>query len=207
MNIDILKPANYDVKLHFAQLKLGPLIDIPTQYKKHSSTLIDHVYASSKKLTGFVMEADISDHYTVGLHTDQFQKTKQERSREASMQLLLGYLKQYLRCQDWSTVLNDNTINAFSTFELILAEAYNLCCPVTSKTLKTRPLEPWFTPGLLKSRYTKEKYHRIARKKNTVKTWDIFHKYRNVYKRIILTAKILYYGKEFTKRRSGWPSV
>jgi hypothetical protein len=141
MNIDILKPANYDVKLHFAQLKLGPLIEIPTRCNKHSSTLIDHVYASSKKLTGFVFETDISD---------QFQKTKQEHSREAPMhdQLLLGYLKQYLRCQDWSTVLNDNTINAFSTFELILAEANNLCCPVTSKTLKTCPLEPWFTPGL-----------------------------------------------------------
>jgi hypothetical protein len=64
MNIDILKLANYDVKLHFAQLKLGPLIDIPTRCNKHSSTLIDHVYASSKKLTGFVLETDISDHYT-----------------------------------------------------------------------------------------------------------------------------------------------
>jgi hypothetical protein len=135
MNIDILKPENYDVKLHFAQLKLGLLIDIPTWCNKHSSTLINHGYASSKKLTGFVLETDISDHYTVGLHSDQFQKTKQERSREAPMhdQLSLGYLKQYLRCQDWSTVLNNNTINAFSTFELILAEANNLCCPVTTK--------------------------------------------------------------------------
>jgi hypothetical protein len=41
----------------------------------------------------------------------------------------------------------------------------------------------------------------LHEKKNTVKTWDRFRKNRNLNKRIICTAKILYYGKEFTKSK------
>jgi hypothetical protein len=38
-------------------------------------------------------------------------------------------------------------------------------------------------------------------KKEHGKTWDRFRKHSNLYKIIICTAKILYYGKEFTKSK------
>jgi hypothetical protein len=73
-NIDLMMPDNIEVKLTFAEMGLGPLIDQPTRINNKSATLIDHIYSSNHKLSGFILGTDISDHFTTGLYPDQFKQ-------------------------------------------------------------------------------------------------------------------------------------
>jgi hypothetical protein len=79
----------------------------------------------------------------------------------------LTYLRTFLRCVDWRPVLEDDTPTPLATFDALLNEANLICCPPTTKTLKNRHIEPWFTRGFMRSRFVKEKLHRHARQKNT----------------------------------------
>jgi hypothetical protein len=45
----------------------------------------------------------------------------------------LSYLKDFLSCVDWSPVLNDNTANSFLSFEKIIKDANDICCPTIKK--------------------------------------------------------------------------
>jgi hypothetical protein len=76
-NIDALKPENTDVKMTFAELGLGPQIDQATRTKFKSATLLDQIYCSNRKLSGFILETDISDHFTVGLFHDKIFKYRE----------------------------------------------------------------------------------------------------------------------------------
>jgi hypothetical protein len=77
-NIDALKPENTDVKMTFAELGLGPLIDQPTRTTFKRATLLDQIYCSNRKLSGFILETDISDHFTVGLFHDKIFKYREK---------------------------------------------------------------------------------------------------------------------------------
>jgi hypothetical protein len=77
----------------------------------------------------------------------------------------LTSLRTFLQCIDWRPVLEDNTPTAFASFDALLNEANLICCPPTTKILKTRPIEPWFTRGFMRSRFVEEKLHRQARQK------------------------------------------
>jgi hypothetical protein len=75
-NIDLMMPDNIEVKLTFAEMGLGPLIDQPRRINNKSATLIDHIYSSNRKRSDFILETDISDHFTTGFYPDQFKKLK-----------------------------------------------------------------------------------------------------------------------------------
>jgi hypothetical protein len=80
-----------------------------------------------------------------------------------------------------------------------MEEANLICCPPVSTKLRSTPKEPWFIPGLLRSRYVKEKLYRKCRQKNTPENWSKYRNYRNCYNRCLRSAKVRYYNQEFDK--------
>jgi hypothetical protein len=82
----------------------------------------------------------------------------------------LDYFKRYLECVNWDIVLNDNCTAAFVSFDKIISDANQICCPTIRKVLSNSPIEPWFSKSMLKSRATKEKLYKKAKSSgNTVK--------------------------------------
>jgi hypothetical protein len=73
-------------------------------------------------------------------------------------------MRQFLNCSDWTPVISDCTATYFDKFAKIMQDASEICCPMTTKTLSSKPREPWFLKGLLVSQGTKESLHRQARK-------------------------------------------
>jgi hypothetical protein len=71
LNIHALKPENTDVEMTFAEVGLGPLIDQATRKTFKSATLLDQIYCSNRKLSGFIGDTDIADHFIVGLFHDK----------------------------------------------------------------------------------------------------------------------------------------
>jgi hypothetical protein len=66
------------------------------------------------------------------------------------------------------------------------------------KTMCMRPIEPWFSKGLLKSCATKEKLHRKT-KKGRILDLEKYKMFRNIYYSLIRAAKLIYYTKAFNK--------
>jgi hypothetical protein len=187
----------------FASLGMGPLIDRPTRISATgSATLLDHIYSNQRHLTGFIIESDVSDHYCTGLYPDKFNKRKHiptERIAPLHDNRSLKYLRKYLQCVNWESVTNDNSTSAFNKFNAIMEEANLICCPPVSTKLRSTPKELWFIPGLLRSRYVKEKLYRKCRQKNTPENWSKYRNYRNCYNRCLRSAKVRYYNQEFDK--------
>jgi hypothetical protein len=59
--------------------------------------------------------------------------------------------------------LKDNSTAAFVSFDKIISEANQICCPTIRKVLSNSLIEPWFSKSMLRSRATKEKLYKKAK--------------------------------------------
>jgi hypothetical protein len=157
------KPENCDVLTHFASLGMGHTIDQPTRICEKSATLIDNIFTSDRCMSGFILQTDITDHMTLGICPKIGEKHEthklSEKTYSAPLQdtRSLSYLRDYLKTAKWESVTSDLSVNAFTTFQSKIKEATSICCPLTEKTFKAKPIEPWYSLCLLNSKYTLSK--------------------------------------------------
>jgi hypothetical protein len=111
----------------------------------------------------------------------------------------LDYFKRYLECVNWDIVLNDNSTAAFVSFDKIISDANQICCPTIRKVLSNSPIEPWFSKSMLRSRATKEKLYKKAKSSGDTVKWQFYKRFCNVYNRVIRASKLKYYTTEFSK--------
>lgn len=197
-NVDILKPENVNFLDDLNVLGLPNLIANATRITEKSSTALDLIITNENVAEAGIIETDITDHLTTYLTI----LTKKEALSSKMMPLhdirSLNYLKNLLKCIDWSPVLNDNSDESFKTFEKILHESRDICCPNEEKlNIKARPNEPWFSRGLRVSRKTKEKLFTKTRKKKGTPNYEKYITYRRIYNNLCKKAKIEYYFREF----------
>ena len=204
MNIDILDVRKNGLIEVFAERGLGSRIDIPTRFFKKSATCIDHIYTDIKSATAFVYENDISDHYTTCITlNNKATKTKSlpETYRsplhdDRSLEYLRDYLKAYGKSTKWKEVLSCKTPKAFDIFETILKEAIQICCPTVLKNRSKIPINPWFSPDLIKRRSEKEKLHRKARTNKSDENWEAYRTINKQYNKECRKAKNDYYAEQ-----------
>ena len=204
-NLDLARKENETIREFFEERKLSSMIDIPTRVKKGSKTIVDHIYTNIKGRNSFVIETDITDHYTTALILEEGKKSKVkevEITAPLHSEKAIESLKNYLKKVDWKPVLNDKTKNCFYAFRSIMKKATDECTPWRSKTLKSRNTQDkWFINGLRKSKLVKEKLKNKARKINTTEAWSNYENYRNCYNKIIRKAKHEYYKAELEKAK------
>jgi hypothetical protein len=135
-NIDLSGGDNAEITAHFCASGLGQLINQLTCITHTSSSCIDNVFSSLRGTSGFILEADIADHLVVGILPAS--KSKVKITPKYILSPLqdprsLSYLKDFLSCVERSPVLKDNTANSFLSFEKIIKDANDICCPTILK--------------------------------------------------------------------------
>jgi hypothetical protein len=156
-------------------------------------------------MSGFILQTDITDHMTlsicpkIGVKHETNKLSEKTYSTPLPDTRYLSYLlRDYLKTAKWESVTSDLSVNAFTTFQSKIKEATSIWCPLTEKTFKDKPIEPWYSLGLLNSKYTLSKLFRKARTKKTTEAWARYKSYRNLYYKLIKTAKYIFYKKEFS---------
>jgi hypothetical protein len=98
---------------------------------------------------------------------------------------------------------SDDPQTAYNHFSDTFTNFYSPYFPI--KTIKfnrnIHKLEPWISKGLLISRCNKLKLSNLAAKKPTPSNIDTFKTYRNIYNKLIRTAKKFYCEKELEKNK------
>ena len=204
-NIDLGKKENEHIKEFFEEKRLSSMIDIPTRVKKGSKTIVDHIYTNMKGKNSYVIESDITDHYTIALALEEGKKPVLKEVKITSplhSEKAMESLKDYLRKTDWNPVLNNKTKHCFYTFRSIIKKATDECTPWRTKTLKNRNIkEEWFIKSMKLAKIKKEKLKNKARRSNTTEAWNNYEEYRNCYNKIIRRAKHDYYKDELEKAK------
>ena len=163
-NINLLNAESHKATNEFLNVMLSnslyPAITKPTRISEHSATVIDNIYCNTvtDSMTG-ILYKEISDHLPIFIINSTKIKKLQTSNPILTRNLCaenISRLKHKLSSIDWSNVTDCSDVKlAYSNFVAIYSKHYNECCPFQSrKNVKKRD---WMTPGLLKSRSTKER--------------------------------------------------
>ena len=187
------------------------LITRPTRVSGNSATLIDHILTNTALNchNTFIICSRLSDHFPV-IHQINFNKAKTKlkhfESRNFSQENINKF-KNLLSNYRWNHVTDLNctqetTNNFLSTFDAL----FNAFFPIkTSNFNKSfNPIEPWMSSSLLDIQKSKHFLAKISFKNPNRDAVAEFKTYRNLYNRVIKTAKKLYFKKqlEINKKKS-----
>ena len=139
-----------------------PAITKPTRITEYSATVIDNIFCNNltDSLTGIIYE-DVSDHLPIFIINSMKVKKLKLSCTMPSRNLCqrnLTKLNEILCNFDWSCITEQrDPETAYCNFVDKCMKMYDECCPTLHKDKKKLVKNIWMTPGLLKSRKTKEK--------------------------------------------------
>lgn len=212
-NLDVLKfsdnrfIAEYlDTLFSFGFLQV---ITKPTRIHNESATIIDHVITndSRQSFETVIVCSNISDHFPILHflnHDKPISQPKTFKSRNFSADNVNSFRTSLGRLS-WNHVLNTNdTQISYNNFSDTFYTLYELHFPETTKNFNKNihKIEPWMTPGLLKSRLTKFDLDDINIKSPSFLNSANYKKFRNIYNSTLRTAKKLYFDNEFETHKS-----
>ena len=185
------------------------VVSKPTRCTDSSATLIDHVVTNSvsDKYDSIILISQLSDHFPV-LHflecSKQLSSPKSIASRDFS-DANLEKFRASLSALGWNDVtsLSDPqlALNNFSdTFTLL----YDMHFPLTTKKFNKNfhKIEPWITSGLLTSRWKKIELEKFLLVNPSPASKTLFKTFRNVYNKILRSAKKMYFEKQLFLNQS-----
>ena len=187
-----------------------PSACIPTRITNTTASLLDNIFSSLTLVRNSILMSDISDHFPVFSVYD-FSDSLPRRSQEAGFSSLkfndqgLHILRSRLAGRSWSISKNGSDIDSlFNSFYDSLKEViFDTCdAPQSNPASKrTTPLNPWMTPGLLKS-WRKKNYlwkaYRCSKPFSRDSRLQLFKAYRRVYNSLCRRAKSLFYHRKFS---------
>jgi len=213
--------TNLDVLLHDSSSNISDYINIlstygllqvvtkPTRCTDHSATIIDHV-ATNANLSVYeslIITSRVSDHFPVVF----FIPTNKPRicvksifARDFS-EANLNKFKSTLHSIRWHDVLNENDPQlAYNMFSDTFFNLYDLQFPKSEiKFNKSfHKIEPWMSKGLLTSRREKLRLASYVSRNPSALASQTYKTYRNLFNKLLRSAKKLYYEKELAKNVS-----
>ena len=184
------------------------LITRPTRVSGNSATLLDHILTNSTVNchNSYILCSRLSDHFPV-IHQIDFKKEKTKpksfESRNFSQENINKFKNSLLNYR-WNHVTNQTctqeaTNNFLSTFDTL----FNAFFPVkTSKVNKLfNPIEPWMSSGILISKKRKTFLAKTSLKNPSMAAVTEFKTYRNLYNRVIKSAKKLHFKKQLESNK------
>ena len=208
-NVDLLTVGENALSFDFLNRMHGlsfiPVISKPTRVTNTSATLIDNIFISTPALyTSGIFATDISGHFPIFVKINdyfQHQANSVTENKVVKYRLInentVSALKDRLCGIDWDTVINNNDSNiAFTELERLVYQAYNICCPITAKTICKKQLrKPWISREILSLIRRREAYA-ILYKSN--KLPPVYYKaFRNFVTGKIRSSKRNYYQTKF----------
>jgi len=211
-NIDILKMDSHKPSADYINslFSMGclQLITLPTRCVNNSSTLIDHILTNDilPSYTCGVFLNRISDHFPVFCllnHAKTKNGPRMVKSRHIT-ETSTQKFKNTLTNVPWLNTLNSlDPQLAMDTFLENFLELYELNFPETSVKFNKNfhRKEKWMTVGLLTSRRNKMALCTNSIKNPTLYNISAFKTYRNLYNKLVKTAKKLHYNSELLKNQ------
>ena len=194
-----------------------PLITKPTRIAQRSATILDHIstsYKSDSYRVG-ILVSDLSDHFPVFYVRNNLEKSTKKlvTIRKINPETVISF-KSLLQPAQWTCVTNENRpASAFSNFFGILDASFEVSFPkfIFKPNKRCTPLQPWMTPGLLKSRKRKEKLATVKIKRPTTENIEKYKTYNSLYNSVKRQAINLYYKKRFQECKkdikASWEAV
>ena len=224
-NVDLLKRSNVTDGAsfldHMTNLNFSPKLYVPTRFAQKSCSLIDNIYLknspNSKSISSGVVLSNLSDHcpYFISLNVQKTIKDKNPQFksfRYHSKQSETNF-KNELNSIDFEFELDYNTqidpIKNYEKFINIISNLINKHFPL--KNVKFRKykhkLNDWITYGIIKSIKVRDKlYKKVHGSSRNSITYDIYSNrlktFNTILKRVIKTAKTLFYESEFAKNKN-----
>ena len=106
---------------------------------------------------------------------------------------------------NWTDVYSTNDAEiGFDSFIFEFTGLFNICFPVTKRKFNKNldAIEPFMSSDLLKSRNNKLSLHSKKVKHPSPENIENYHKYRNIYNKLIRAAKKLYYKRALLQNKS-----
>ena len=160
------------------------------------SSLIDHILTNSRSnvLTSGSIIEDISDHFITFLQPN-IQKSKSKpltvKHRIYSKTNLENF-KRDLYNTNWEKVTNSTEVNTcYDEFWAIYSQLHDKNFPFSTGRFNRNfhKISDFMTPGLLISRRTKIKLHKIALTDNVPFNWTQYRMYRNIFNKTVKASK------------------
>ncbi len=206
-----------DANINLATLNLNPLCSnyfntilsngfIPlntksTRIQGDSHSLIDHIITNSNSpeniRTGTII-SDISDHFInfVSLTTPPTSKKHKTKSFRDMNPTNINNFRTHLSNMTWHDVYNSRDVN--TSLELFWSDfktIFDLCFPIKIIRFNknTHKINNFMTSGLLVSRNTKLRLHKISIDNPSNTNITAYRKYRNIYNSVLRNSKKLYF--------------
>lgn len=188
-------------------------INKPTRINRNTNTksCIDHIFVRNKNLpaaeiVGYILQTNITDHYSVALHLDMIRPTKTNPGLFSKIAKLdIHKLKEALKLEEWKDILDESQLDVdkltdtFTHKLKYLLESNTKLIPLSKKK---RPLKPWMSVGLVTSIRTRDKMHKqLLKEPFNVELKIKYKNYRNKLYSLINNAKISYYKNKLTQSR------
>ena len=208
-NLNVLELANNRFIAEYIETVFSfgflQLVTRPTRINENSATLLDHILTNStiQEHDTFIICSKLSDHFPV-IHQLNLKKTKSKDISFETRNLTEHNISQFkaaLRDYNWQHVSNQTcaqeaTNNFLSTFDAL----FNTFFPLTVKKFNksVNPTEPWMSHGLLISRKRKNLLCNLALKNPSPISKLNYKLFRNLYNKVIRTAKKLHLEKQLS---------
>ena len=208
--IDMASSTTVDFLSDMLTAGVLPTTCIPTRVTDTSASLIDNIFSSLNLVRNSVVVSDISDHFPVFSSFILEKTLNRDTPASASASFRFGLnelirLRSHLAEKTWNIFGEDNDFcSKFDSFyESVKESIFDVCAlsPSTSRSKRSIPLNPWMTPGLLKSWRRKNnlwKAFKSAKPSLNAARLQQFKLYRNVFNSLCRKAKFLYYSKKFS---------
>ena len=182
-NIDLMKQNNQSECLIEEMISLGFIQQVTqaTRQCESTSSLIDHVYARSRRtLRSDIVISDISDHYpTLTVYPKwRARREKVKITKRWFKQESYEQLQGILGATEWESITKCDDIESSTTkLENVITEAMDIVAPIEPKSLGKRPINQLLTPGTLISIKRSNKLYRQWRrtKLQTDKNLSLIH--------------------------------
>ena len=167
-----------------------------SRIQNNCSTLIDHILTNSKTNTltsGSIIE-DISDHFITFLQPNILKcksKPLKVKHRIYSKTNLENF-KRDLYQTNWDEVINTTDVNdCYEKFWSIYTQLHDNNFPFSTGRFNRNfhRISDFMTTGLLISRRTKIKLHKIALTDNVPFNWTQYRTYRNIFNKMVKASK------------------
>ena len=177
-------------------------INKATRISNNSSSLIDHIITNSsqEKITSGVIISDISDHFMTFIQLPLVRPRDPPCFVESRVfsGANIGRFRECLGKLSWRNVLNtrnvDDSYNLFWTdFKLLYDQNFPVKKTKFNKNL--HKICNYMTQGLLVSRLSKIKLHKISIQSPSTMNIERYKKFRNIYNSVMRASKKLYFEK------------
>ena len=161
---------------------------------------IDHILTNSKdsNITSGSIVDDISDHFMTFISPNlsrQKSKPKLIKTRHYS-KVNMDSFKRDLQQTNWEPVTSTNNVDTcYDQFWKIYSTLHDLHFPLTTSRFNKNihKISNFMTTGLLISRNTKLKLHKVALTDNVQFNWQQYRTYRNIFNKTVKLSKKIHY--------------